>query len=47
MTSNQINVGDLAEKGDSCDLSPVVDWLTPFLPVTVQPVKAQFKSNQT
>lgn len=45
--SSQINVRDLAEKGDSCDVFTVTEWNTPSLSITVQPVKAQFKSNRT
>lgn len=45
--SSQINVRDLTEKGDSCDAFTVTEWGTPSLSITVQPVKAQFKSNQT
>lgn len=44
---SQINVRDLAEKGDSCDVLTVTEWDTPSLSITVQPVKAQFKSNRT
>lgn len=45
--SSQINVRDLAEKGDSCDGFTVAEWDAQSLPITVQPVKTQFKSNRT
>lgn len=47
LVSSQINVRDLAEKGDSCDGFTVAEWDAQSLPITVQPVKTQFKSNRT
>ncbi|KAI9927011.1 hypothetical protein MW887_003392 [Aspergillus wentii] len=47
LVSNQINIRDLAEKGDFCDGFTVAEWNAESLPITVQPVKTQFHSNRS
>jgi hybrid polyketide synthase/nonribosomal peptide synthetase ACE1 len=45
--SSQINVRDVAEKAGLRDVFTVIEWNTPSLSITVQPVEAQFNSDRT
>lgn len=44
---NRINIRDLAEKGDECDVLTVTEWNASSLSIAVQPVTAHFKSDRT
>ncbi|KAL9039293.1 MAG: hypothetical protein Q9214_004936 [Letrouitia sp. 1 TL-2023] len=45
--SNQIMIGELAEKGYSLDAFSVIEWNSPVLPITVQPAQTKFKPNRS
>ena len=44
---SQIDVRDVAERGNACGVLTVINWETPSVSVAVQPVEARFKSDRT